>query len=144
DYIIPCYKSDPNINKCIRNTFEHLKPYLVHGLDDIDVPSIDPLKIDNLVMENGKGVYRVKANFYNISATGGSNYTVQTIRADVTNYVIQLGVTFPKIEIKGKYDVSGNVLLFNLRTKGDFWAVFRKTLGWPEPLSALDFLMVAT
>ncbi|XP_018572738.1 circadian clock-controlled protein-like [Anoplophora glabripennis] len=129
EYIKPCYKSDPDINTCIINTFDHLKPYLVNGIEDIDVPSIDPLKIDSLTMENGRGVYRVKANFFNISASGASNFSVQSVRADVANYIIQLGVTLPKIEIKGKYDVSGNVLLFNLRTKGEFWAIFLDVYG---------------
>lgn len=47
-------------------------------------------------------------------------------RADVDNYNIELTVKFPRIEIRGKYDVSGNVLLFPVRSKGDFWAIFRK------------------
>lgn len=42
------------------------------------------------------------------------------------NYNIELSVKFPRIEIRGKYDVSGNVLLFPVRSKGDFWAIFRK------------------
>lgn len=46
--------------------------------------------------------------------------------ADVHNYVIDLGFSLPKVEIKGKYEVVGNVLLFPVRSKGDFWAIFRK------------------
>lgn len=41
-------------------------------------------------------------------------------------YVIDLGFVLPKVEIRGKYEVTGNVLLFPVRSKGDFWAVFRK------------------
>lgn len=40
--------------------------------------------------------------------------------------MIELGVKLPRIDIRGKYEVSGNVLLFPVRSKGDFWAIFRK------------------
>lgn len=46
--------------------------------------------------------------------------------AHVDNYVIEIGFKFPRMDIRGKYDVNGNVLLFPVRSKGDFWAIFRK------------------
>ncbi|CAH2021155.1 unnamed protein product [Acanthoscelides obtectus] len=126
EYILPCYKSDPEINKCLRNTFNHLRPYLKTGISDIEVPSIDPLKINTLIMENGRGPLRVKASFYNITTTGASNYSIGQIKTDLDKYIIELGVVLPRIEIRGKYDVNGNVLLFPVRSKGDFWAIFCK------------------
>lgn len=124
EYIIPCYKADPNINNCLQNTFNHLRPYLVKGLEDINVPSIDPFKLDRMVIENGQGPLKVKASFYNVTAVGAQNYTVQRINADVDKYVIEIGFKFPRMDIRGKYDVNGNVLLFPVRSKGDFWAIF--------------------
>ncbi|CAH1105615.1 unnamed protein product [Psylliodes chrysocephalus] len=124
EYIIPCSKSDLNINKCLVNTFNHLRPYLKNGITEIDVPSIDPLQIDNLKMENGRGPLRVKASFFNITTTGASNYTVSGINTDLKKYIIELRVLLPKIEVKGKYDVDGNVLLLPVKSRGDFWAVF--------------------
>ena len=35
-----------------------------------------------------------------------------------------MGLSFPRIEATGNYEVTGNVLLFPVRSKGDFWAVF--------------------
>lgn len=80
EYILPCYKSDPEINKCLRKTFNHLRPYLVSGLTDIEVPSIDPLFIEKLPIENGQGAFRVRAVFSNVTVNGASNYTVGTIK----------------------------------------------------------------
>jgi hypothetical protein len=31
EYIIPCTKGDPEVNGCIRNTFNHLRKYLNKG-----------------------------------------------------------------------------------------------------------------
>lgn len=44
--------------------------------------------------------------------------------ADIPNYNIKLGLSIPYIEAKGKYEVGGNVLLFPVRSKGEFWAAF--------------------
>ncbi|KAK9686892.1 hemolymph juvenile hormone binding protein (JHBP) [Popillia japonica] len=124
EYIKPCLKNDPNINTCLRGTFEHLRPYLKSGLSDIDVPSVDPLIIEKLFMENGNGPFRIKALFTNITAYGGSNFSIGSIKADVKRYTIELTMKLPKVDIRGKYDVGGNVLLFPVRSKGDFWAIF--------------------
>lgn len=37
------------------------------------------------------------------------------------------------MDIRGKYDVNGNVLLFPVRSKGDFWAIFRKFFFYRIP-----------
>ncbi|ENN72924.1 hypothetical protein D910_05518 [Dendroctonus ponderosae] len=124
EYILPCYKKDPNINKCLQKTFNHLRPYLINGLNDLNVPSIDPFKLDKIIIENGQGPLKVKAAFYNVTATGAQNYTVESINAHVDNYIIEIGLKFPRMDIRGKYDVNGNVLLFPVRSKGDFWAIF--------------------
>nr|CAI5842095.1 unnamed protein product [Callosobruchus analis] len=97
EYILPCYKSDPEINKCLRNTFNHLRPYLKSGISDIDVPSIDPLKINTLIMENGRGALRVKASFYNITTTGASNYSIGNIRYILYNNLEAFKEIFMKI-----------------------------------------------
>ncbi|XP_017780984.1 PREDICTED: circadian clock-controlled protein-like isoform X2 [Nicrophorus vespilloides] len=124
EYILPCYKADPEINTCLRGTFNHLRPYLINGLTDINVPSIDPLIIDRLLIENGHGAFRIRALFNNITVNGASNYTIGKIKADVDHWNIELGINLPRIEIRGKYEVGGNVLLFPVRSKGNFWAIF--------------------
>lgn len=45
-------------------------------------------------------------------------------RADIPKLRIDMGLTLPKVEITGKYEVNGNVLLFPVRSRGDFWAAF--------------------
>ncbi|KAK4879289.1 hypothetical protein RN001_007435 [Aquatica leii] len=124
EYIKPCLKSDPNINKCLRKTFNHLRPYLVSGIKDIDVPTIDPFYITKINIENGNGPFRVRAFFSNVTAYGASNYTIEEIKADLDNYILDLSFTIPHVEIKGKYEIGGSVLLFPIRSKGDFFAVF--------------------
>jgi hypothetical protein len=70
------------MNKCIKNSFNHLRPYLVDGLKELNVPTIEPLKIDQLSMENNAGAVRIKALFTNIIVHGASNYTIKDVRSD--------------------------------------------------------------
>ncbi|KAJ0181379.1 hypothetical protein K1T71_003464 [Dendrolimus kikuchii] len=124
EYILPCSRSDPNLDNCIKNSFNHLRPYLARGLPDLDVPPVEPLFIERLVMENSAGPVRVTAAFSNITVMGPSNYTVTKIRSDLNKLRIDMGLILPRIEITGRYEVSGQVLLFPVRSQGDFWAAF--------------------
>ncbi|XP_018321059.1 circadian clock-controlled protein-like [Agrilus planipennis] len=124
EYILPCYRHDPDIDNCLEGTFNHLRPYLVNGLEEINVPAIDPLFIQRLIMENGHGPFKIKALFKNVTVKGPSNYTVGRIKSDLDNYILDVDLKLPEIEVSGKYEVGGTVLLFPIRSAGDFWAAF--------------------
>ncbi|XP_049887867.1 protein takeout-like [Pectinophora gossypiella] len=124
EYILPCSQSDPQLDNCIKRSFNHLRPYLARGLPDLGVPPVEPLLIDRLVMENDAGPVRVTAAFSNITVVGPSNYTITKIRSDLKKLRIDMGLVLPRIEITGRYEVSGQVLLFPVRSQGNFWAAF--------------------
>ncbi|KAI5642353.1 hypothetical protein NE865_05715 [Phthorimaea operculella] len=124
EYIQPCSRSDPGLDNCIKSSFNHLRPYLARGLPDLGVPPVEPLLIDRLVMENDAGPVRVTAAFSNITVIGPSNYTITKIRSDLRKLRIDMGLVLPRIEITGNYEVSGQVLLFPVRSRGNFWAAF--------------------
>lgn len=83
-YVLPCSRADPQINVCIKNSFNHLKPFLATGLPELNVPALEPLFIDQMAMENDAGAVRIKALFSNIICKGASNYTVKEVRSDVS------------------------------------------------------------
>uniref|UniRef100_A0A2A4K9W6 Uncharacterized protein n=1 Tax=Heliothis virescens TaxID=7102 RepID=A0A2A4K9W6_HELVI len=124
EYILPCSQNDPQLDTCIKNSFNHLRPYLSRGIPELGVPPVEPLFIDRLVMANDAGPVRVTAAFSNITVVGPSNYTITKIRSDLKKLRIDMGLVLPRIEITGRYEVSGQVLLFPVRSQGDFWASF--------------------
>ncbi|XP_011309495.1 protein takeout [Fopius arisanus] len=124
EYILPCGRSDPALDTCIQKSFNHLKPYLIKGIPELELPPIEPLTIPQLGMENGQGAVRVSALFSNITAIGPGNYTVGRVRVDLRNLRLDLHLAIPKIELQGHYVVAGNVLLFPIQSQGDFWALF--------------------
>ncbi|KDR14106.1 Protein takeout [Zootermopsis nevadensis] len=124
EYILPCNRTDPDINSCIKRGFTHLRPYIADGIPELSVPPMEPLVIPLLMMENGNGAVRVRAAFNNMTIRGASNYSITWIKSDVSKYRIEMGLALPRIEATGRYEVTGNILLFPVRSKGEFRAVF--------------------
>jgi hypothetical protein len=47
-------------------------------------------------------------------------------RSDINRLRMDLGLSIPRIEATGTYEVVGQVLLFPVRSRGEFWALFSK------------------
>lgn len=56
---------------------------MAEGLPELDIPSMEPLRINQLAMENNAGNIRIKALFSDILAYGASNWTVKEVRSDI-------------------------------------------------------------
>lgn len=119
EYILPCNKTDPNINRCLMGTFNHLRPYVKTGIPEIEVPSLDPLKFEKI--EIGEGEER--KTFTDTTASGVSNYLVKTVKSDIENNYIELGINIPRLKIRGKYEV-GTIIIFPIILRGDFLVTF--------------------
>ncbi|XP_054273554.1 uncharacterized protein LOC128993592 [Macrosteles quadrilineatus] len=129
EYIHSCKKTDPKINACIKKTFDHLRPYLVAGIPEIKLASIEPMSIPKMEMQNGHGAVRVRAVFGNMTVYGASNYSVISVKSDINRLRMDLGLSIPRIEATGTYEVVGQVLLFPVRSRGEFWALFNNITG---------------
>ncbi|XP_014471415.1 PREDICTED: protein takeout-like [Dinoponera quadriceps] len=123
EYIVPCSRKDPKIDSCFQNTLIHLRPYLVKGIPELELPPIEPLVIPEMKIENGQGPVRVRAIFTNITAIGPGNFSISKIRINMASYRIDIHISFPKIELQGNYDINGNILLFPIQSHGQFWAL---------------------
>ena len=83
-FLNQCSKRDPQINTCLKATFNNLRPYLARGIPEIGIPPMEPLKIDQLALENNAGNIRIKGLFTKIVSSGASNFTVKEVRSDVS------------------------------------------------------------
>lgn len=92
----------------------------------MQLPPIEPLTIPQLLMENGQGSVRVRALFSNITANGPGNYSINKVRVDLRTLRLDVYLSIPKMELRGQYEVAGNVLLFPIQSQGNFWALFGK------------------
>ncbi|KAI4499871.1 hypothetical protein M0802_005127 [Mischocyttarus mexicanus] len=124
EYILPCSAKDPKIEICVAKMLNHLKPYLSKGIPELELPPTEPLYIPELGMENGQGAVRVSALFSNITVFNANNFNITKVRTDLNTLRIDLHLTLPKVELQGHYEIAGNVLLFPIKSHGDFWSLF--------------------
>lgn len=61
-----CKRKDPEINKCIINSIETLRDKLKHGIPELDVPAIEPLRLPNLQLLRGPTGARLDVNLTNV------------------------------------------------------------------------------
>lgn len=49
-----CKKSDPNLKACVETSVNNLKPYLVTGIPEYDIPSLEPIDLGDLIVAGSK------------------------------------------------------------------------------------------
>lgn len=129
-YILPCDRTDPQINQCIKRSFNHLKPFLGKGLPEINVPPLEPLMVDQMNMDNDAGAVRIKARFSNISAKGASNYTIREVRSDVkVNSITNILFSFFCVVIYK--NVNWFVAMYII-SETSIWYAFDNSTSWSE------------
>lgn len=69
------------MSKCVIQSIETLRPALVNGMPELDIPSIEPMDIGNLLVgENtrARGGLQITAN--NIRAFGASSFVIKNLQ----------------------------------------------------------------
>lgn len=118
DWLRPCKLSDPELNVCVKDTFQHMFPALAAGIPEINVDRFEPLYLPRLSLSKGHGPVTLSGNFYNILAHGPSNATTTYALLDMKRRLLQLGVYLPNIHVEGEYNLQGKVLLLPLVGNG--------------------------
>lgn len=78
DVLHICHKSDPDLNGCVVTSIEKLRPSLVSGIPELDIPSIEPMDIgDLLVSENTRSSGGLQISANNIRAYGASTFKIK-------------------------------------------------------------------
>jgi hypothetical protein len=123
-YIMPCSKSDPNINECLKNFFNHLNKYLAYGIPEINLPSVEPLRVNQVILEDNTAGFRVKAYLKDILAYGGSKMHVTDVKSDIKKLHMDLKLEVPSVKMRGNYDIGGQFLIIPFRVRGEFLSEF--------------------
>ena len=65
------------MESCVAESVEALKPYLMQGVPEYNIPSLEPLLLKELVAAQGTGI-RITAK--NVHAFGASNFHVKKLK----------------------------------------------------------------
>ncbi|XP_031635981.1 protein takeout-like [Contarinia nasturtii] len=129
DFLHICHESDPNINGCIASSIESLRPSLVNGIPSLDIPSIEPMDVGNLLVAESTRSNGLHISAKNIRAFGASNFKIRGLEVKEYGKTYNVEVFFPKLEVDGTYDVSGQILLLPIRGSGPFVGNFTDCTG---------------
>jgi len=104
DFIPLCNRDDPNIEDCIVKAVDELRPRLMEGIPELNVPSIREFKINEIVISPTGSSYRIVGR--NIVATGLENFRVFRLKADLDRNTFYIGVEFPSVDYRGQYSMN--------------------------------------
>ncbi|EDW95716.1 uncharacterized protein LOC6535352 [Drosophila yakuba] len=123
-YIKKCQRNDPKLVDCFIGAIEHLKPYLASGIPDIQLPSVEPFKMDTLALQLTEGPQGYKITLKNMEAFGASNFKVTSLKLSEGSEPFKAKIVMPKLKIEAKYTSSGVLLILPASGGGDFHADF--------------------
>lgn len=75
-----CFRDDPNLNECLVKAAQTVKPLLKNGLKEFGVPSLNPLVIPSITLEQGTDKLNYKMSVNNYTIYGVDNYTVNVFK----------------------------------------------------------------
>lgn len=78
-YIKQCREKDPQLLECLKGALHHLSPYLATGIKEIELPSVEPFRMDELSLSLTDGPNGYKVSLSDIDIYGASNFTVKKI-----------------------------------------------------------------
>lgn len=80
DYIKVCNRNDSQIDACMKNAVETLRPKLVEGIEELSVPPLEPLKIEIVRLSRGPQNARVDLNITDLLVWGPGDFVIQSIK----------------------------------------------------------------
>ncbi|XP_047097006.1 protein takeout-like [Schistocerca piceifrons] len=116
-----CHRSQPDVAQCLTDAFQSAIPELKKGLPAFGVYSIDPLKVTQMLIDQGDGPVNIKLDFTDQTFTGFGDITVKDLKVnlDPDNFHIDAKVSIPNLDLKGKYQIDGKVLVLPIQGKGN-------------------------
>ncbi|KAL6428580.1 hypothetical protein ACFW04_007896 [Cataglyphis niger] len=80
EYVKQCSRTDPKLVHCLIDALHHLRPYLSVGIPEIELPSVEPFRMDELTLSLTGGVNGYKIQLRDLYIKGASNFTVEDIK----------------------------------------------------------------
>lgn len=121
DYIKICKRDQNTINECVKNSIENIRPNLISGIPELNVPTLEPFYIPEIVAVSGELV-PLKASGKDVKVSGAGNFTIKSIVVDLETLTIRGKVRFPRLHLDGRYNLDTQILIVPLRGEGNLVA----------------------
>ncbi|CAI6350439.1 unnamed protein product [Macrosiphum euphorbiae] len=120
-YIKPCKRDDPNINECLMNLLEDIRPYISKGIPEMHILPLDPVTVPSVTLkQDSAGSVNFVALFTDLKGYGAKNFQMQTIKASFKNQSLEIDLNLPLFRIESRYEVNGKILILPIKGNGKF------------------------
>ncbi|KAL0101135.1 hypothetical protein PUN28_018766 [Cardiocondyla obscurior] len=117
-FLKKCHRSDPNLNECIKQSIELLKPYLRSGIPALQIPPCEPLRIPQIEISQSSGPIFIESTYTDIEVQGGINFILKNFNMDMDNERITLELYFPRLEMNAHYNIEGKIMMLPIKGNG--------------------------
>ncbi|XP_077291393.1 circadian clock-controlled protein daywake-like [Arctopsyche grandis] len=113
-FIDRCKWSDPELTRCLTSAVQAAIPHMANGIPELKVPGIDPLKVDNIRVNQPA----LKVQFEDAFISGLKSCKVNEFRIDPKSKKMYFNYT-KNGSFNGKYQVDGRILIIPIKGEGD-------------------------
>ncbi|CAH1980854.1 unnamed protein product [Acanthoscelides obtectus] len=114
-----CRRNDPQIEKCLMDASETLRPYLRTGVPGL-LPAVQNYTIRNMVMKDGNDALNYRMEIPEVVFYGMDNYEMKKISFDPKSLTFYMEYVFQELEMKGNYNLQGRIFFAPLNGRGSF------------------------
>ncbi|XP_017780966.1 PREDICTED: uncharacterized protein LOC108565831 [Nicrophorus vespilloides] len=124
-YVKQCHEGDAQIINCFIGALHHLQPYLAEGISEIELPPVEPFRMDELSLSLTSGPNGYKVTLSDIDVFGASNYTVTKMKLSENGKPFEAKIKMPELRLTSKYKSSGVLLIIPASGNGTFNGKFQ-------------------
>ncbi|GLG97779.1 Protein takeout [Gryllus bimaculatus] len=117
-YIKTCSRNDPNLNECALKNGKAAIPYLLPGDPKIKLPSLNPLRVQEIRVDQ-EGSVGLNLLLRDLDIVGLGDGDLRSVRFDPKQLVLDVHLFVPRLQLLGKYNISGRILIIPIHGKGD-------------------------
>ncbi|XP_050500592.1 uncharacterized protein LOC126880624 [Diabrotica virgifera virgifera] len=137
-YIKQCYEGDTEVLQCFKKAIHHLRPYLEKGIKEIELPSVEPFKMDELSLSLTTGPNGYKISLKNIDVLGASKFTVKSLRLATETQPFEARIHIPFLKINSRYESSGVLIILPASGNGTFNGLLEDVLATVRGTSSIN------
>ncbi|KAK9503718.1 hypothetical protein O3M35_010220 [Rhynocoris fuscipes] len=117
-FIKICKRTDPNLDECVKDSVEKIRPHLSKGIPELGIPGCEPLILPEIIMNQGKGSVSVQSKYSNIKIFGPSQFILKSVKLDLDNDKVKIKLWLPRLETSGDYTINGRILMLPIAGQG--------------------------
>jgi len=112
-----CALTESDVNVCLLDLAQRIKPYMKSGIPELNIPQADPLLIESIAFDLKNALIDVNVVFTDNEVSGLSEHELIYINADKTAKTIAMKMYLPASTAIGKYVIEGKVAVLELEAE---------------------------